>query len=192
MQRWQELQGKGLVEAAGLGEDVSVACLRGWSTTAAADLALVAALQNRLLQPEDTLSAALATAAAQSSGPEGGWHLHRCTSRLASVSLWMLPQLFGASYLYHVCRMLSKNAVRELEQEVEQRRGSASAFILAVASSAAEHAAAEVAAAEQLQEVVTATTSDVRAAVQHLEAAIAAAAHFPRLDVSPYTFPRTQ
>ena len=52
MQRWNEMVGRGLVEAAGLTNDVSVACLQDWCSSAEANLKLAAALKGSPLNGE--------------------------------------------------------------------------------------------------------------------------------------------
>lgn len=76
MQRWEDMEARGFVMEAGLDEDVSVACLKGWCAAAAADLELAEALEGRSLGPDERLNEVLASSVRQD-GPDGAWQLNR-------------------------------------------------------------------------------------------------------------------
>ena len=77
MQRWNETVSRGLAEAAGLTNDVSVACLQGWCSSAAANLKLAAALKGTPSQGE-SLEAVLNAAVTRLDN--GQAHLKRCAA----------------------------------------------------------------------------------------------------------------
>ena len=68
---------RGLVEAAGLTNDVSVACLQDWCSSAAANLKLVAAVKGSPLQGE-SLEAVLNASVTRLDN--GQAHLKRCAA----------------------------------------------------------------------------------------------------------------
>lgn len=85
LQRWAELEAKGYVAEAGLEEDLQVDCLESWWRNKAADLKLVAALQGRHLQPEESLQDAMQDCITRDS--DGRVHLKRSVKLLFFAKL---------------------------------------------------------------------------------------------------------
>lgn len=82
------------------------------------------------------------------------------------------------------CRSVTREAVKRLQSEIQQKAGVASKHLIDIAASAAATAEAEVAAAGRLREITNAKSHTACISlIQQLEIAIAEAAKYDRLQV---------